>query len=184
MRPVRRRLLNLVTALSLLLCVTVTVAWRRSYAVGERYAYTGSGGSTALAWTGGYLRLERASATQSLPFEMNRGWHFSREPTTDPHLRMPRFPGARYWRWGPFAYSRSGGGEDDVAVYRRFLAPFWLPVALFAAAPAWWVIGAARRAQRRRRAIRCLCPLCGYDLRATPGRCPECGAEASISSSA
>ena len=50
---------------------------------------------------------------------------------------------------------------------------YWLVTALFAIAPAARLIKAVRR---RRRFAAGHCPTCGYDLRATPNRCPECGA--------
>ena len=54
---------------------------------------------------------------------------------------------------------------------------------LLAVPPALWliffIVSVVRglRAQNRRGAG--LCEQCGYDLRATPGRCPECGAVSS-----
>ena len=39
-----------------------------------------------------------------------------------------------------------------------------------------------RRQVPRRRRARGLCPACGYDLRASPGPCPECGAPAGATS--
>jgi hypothetical protein len=46
--------------------------------------------------------------------------------------------------------------------------PLWFLVCLSAVLP-------MLRALRRKRKLPGLCPACGYDLRASPERCPECG---------
>jgi hypothetical protein len=62
----------------------------------------------------------------------------------------------------PNAYARSA----------RFLdVPYWLLAALTALVPLQWI----RVRRRLARLPRLACKGCGYDLRATPQRCPECG---------
>ncbi len=65
-----------------------------------------------------------------------------------------------------------GPGANATPGYRGVFVPTWLVAAgLFAPAVALSI----RRRRRRRRGERGLSPACGYDLRASPGRCPECG---------
>ena len=51
--------------------------------------------------------------------------------------------------------------------------PYWLIMLASAVPPIIWV----RHRRDAQRAALGLCRACGYDLRATPERCPECGLE-------
>lgn len=63
--------------------------------------------------------------------------------------------------------------------FRRLTVPFWPLILLLFIAPA---VALRRALWRRRQAARLaagLCSACGYDIRATPNRCPECGTPSS-----
>ena len=56
--------------------------------------------------------------------------------------------------------------------WARVEAPAWLFAAIFGSVPAWRLL-VMRRERARKKGN--LCEHCGYDLRATPAKCPECG---------
>jgi len=65
---------------------------------------------------------------------------------------------------GPMPYSQT-----------VLVIPYWMPLVACALAPARWFLLVRPRLVYKRRVRRGLCAYCGYDLRATPQRCPECG---------
>ena len=69
-------------------------------------------------------------------------------------------------RWGDSGWYVGRAHHVDVT------CPYWLPLLVSSALPALWLWATIRRARRPKEG---LCPACGYDLRATPDRCPECG---------
>jgi hypothetical protein len=75
----------------------------------------------------------------------------------------------------PHHFLGFGWGLED-AVARggwEVVVPYWFLVIAFATPPICWLVRAIRRSRRPALGF---CANCGYDLRATPHRCPECGA--------
>jgi hypothetical protein len=70
---------------------------------------------------------------------------------------------------GPNSFAHVG------AFCRSFVLPWWVLIGCLAVLPLRRRIEKTREQIRQRRAAEGCCPRCGYDLRATPERCPECG---------
>ena len=76
--------------------------------------------------------------------------------------------------------------ESFTGLYRRVLVADWLLLLMATVPIGLWIVQARRLGCRRRRdrLARGLCLHCGYDLRATRERCPECGRPAPASRNA
>ena len=59
------------------------------------------------------------------------------------------------------------------SVRRELILPYWILALVTGFLPATFAVRAVKRRSRTRQSG--VCPECGYDLRATPNRCPECG---------
>ena len=166
--PVRRRpprlLLNFATAVSLVLCVATLVLWARSYSNPDVLPLPS-------LWRAVALRGQLSVDDQP---RFDRDFDRSlAEWNSLPGL------GWRWHRYSPaiqreYLVASPPPGFKQPAPVTRHNVPFAAPMALIltAALPSIRLVRAARAYRRRR--LR-LCPACGYDLRATPERCPECG---------
>jgi hypothetical protein len=185
MRRSIRILVNAATVAALFVCVATVVLWVRSYRVGEWFGYAHvdpPGRDRAVDWSfyvssgNGRMALvhhrdvyDDPAVSAYLRRGIQGGGWFGNRGTVGPSAYMARNV--------PRVLGIGIGTRHDVATYGHnenwiVTAPhvMWaLPAAVVAAVGVgrWWRDRALRRPGH--------CRACGYDLRATPGRCPECG---------
>jgi hypothetical protein len=182
--------LNLLTATSLLIVVGTSVLWVRGRYYRQDLSLGLPGGHALSAFTEPnrltveysehgdvWLRIQNRP-TRGLSFVSHR--HGVAYQFSNPEV------GSYTIHWSPHG-SRSFlfGWADELqpadntypitippAWSFRAAIPFWFIMLLALILPAWR-LWASRR--RRRRTREGQCQVCGYDLHATPERCPECG---------
>jgi hypothetical protein len=198
MRPFARILLNAATLLSLMMCVAVAGLWARSYRATDDVMSARAGGSLwALHSSDGRGELIRASPW----FYDEPPRHFSKWYTHlmfgnagCTHLIWWQFfcdTGQASWATRPengqpyraseeldgdFWFDDPRTGSVAVPHYVHLYFPLWSVACLALVLPVWRLGRSVHRQFRRRvRRSKGLCVNCGYDVRATPERCPECG---------
>jgi hypothetical protein len=180
MKRFRQWLFSGLTAVSLVICMTTITIWIRSEFDSDTYVQvlinpaTGTAITDYVIMDDGRLALVRVDGIYP-GYILYYGSRW-----TPPYVRQVHgwahvpFDNAG-WAWlpkGPSGVIIYLGGKVQTQIVVRF----WVLVALTAPLPIIWFIRRRRESRWRRLG---LCSKCGYDLRATPDRCPECGTETS-----
>ena len=184
MRRVLRRLASATAIASLLLCMTTAVLWVRSYWKSDCWGRFG------------YVVKSHLYHQQFIQSEKGRlaisDWGVVMDDRTVAHMdeRAAKRDFDYQWKrigWGIW-WPEQHRWWENVALIRvqkntknavamgvgsgfNLVVPYWVLTLLFLVSPAMWSV----RRWRTRRWRPGLCRNCGYDLRESRERCPECG---------
>jgi hypothetical protein len=176
MPAVKRRLFNLLAAVSLVLCVAMTSTWASSYYREFSLLRHSDTRAWSLRLFRGRLDLRRVVFPQeTLPAPLNGKEVYDPAPAPWRIFVYLADPPPRYgFAWLSSAtdpiWFKSAQGIRSFWILRAPVGPMCIAVAIVAGCCVCALVRHARLP------VKGCCRKCGYDLRATPHRCPECGA--------
>jgi hypothetical protein len=150
------------------------LGWSRSKFTGDSCSWNGRAHYGGLSVMDGVVRLSyapRASTSEAQGFS-HESFDWRSQIRGFGVRSWEELRGSWYGRLG-FGYDPNARLDNTGGRMVRVYFPFWALTLVSLIAPTMAAIGYCRSRRRRRQGM---CPRCGYDLRATPERCPECGA--------
>jgi hypothetical protein len=193
---------TVVTVVSAIICLLALAAWVRSIWAAEGWLFWPRGIDTPAGMSGAFrssrwigsskgqliiadLTFPESSAAQRF-LETHRCSGYLRADSAKPLL--PPFPmtisaenhmeatGVRFHRLNLSCVAPGFAGQYRE---REIRIEWWVVVAVSFVLPLVWqtrrLVIREREISRRRKLEKSICITCGYDMRATPERCPECG---------
>lgn len=161
---------------SLLVGVAVAWFWAASFAQSHHAVRTSGADQWGIMDGRGGLMIERLRLIDPTADERMAGVHWT-YTSRSPAISLDRYVSAKQpslaMRATGFGWNRFTFGRFH---HQRLFLPYWFVLLLTLVIPATWYrrhLGTAKLIERRR--ARCECVYCGYDMRASPTRCPECG---------
>jgi len=161
------RLLAILSALSLLLCIATCALWARSFLQCDRIARFYATGFFELESSHGSLAIHSFSDGIESLGTRTPGWEMRSNREVPIWQSQPDF---NDWRF--LGFMAGGCWRLDSAPENWLVAPDYSIELALAVIP-FFNFRVPRKA--RQRVASGLCLACGYDLRATIHRCPECG---------
>jgi len=156
-----RRRLNLFSALLLALCLATCLMWGRSCLRYDYWNWGTASGRAGIDSLHGHLALGWVSVPPAALTTIPRGNQAGSMPINSAVNSLPR----PNWSLAGFSATRINVGGYQV---REIGIPYWLIFLATGLLPALHLL-------KRPRTLPGFCRVCGYDLRASPQRCPECG---------
>jgi hypothetical protein len=156
----RKRTFNNLAAISLVICVLTLALWSRSFMAVDLFqldlpshsVHTVESNAGVLQFTWRWW----PQASKPVPFGVF-------------HEVLSSYPTGG---WGPQFAFFPGNPNGYYEAWQRLRLPFWAVFLLTGVLPMCWLVRAVSSSELRKAGC---CHVCGYDLRATPHRCPECG---------